>query len=103
MDKLPEPPYVVYSLSEDRAHITQAAMSKARATRGEPLVNDIVSLDQLNHLGLDEAARLVGKSVLASFGIWHPEVMARYPNLLIPLPDPSSLPKLPFPPEPEEE
>lgn len=82
------PPYIAFSLEPPCESITvQTLAGPVRIARGEPFSRTVSSLEIMNELGLDAAALMIGKHVLATLNLWHPEAFRQFPNLQMPHPD----------------
>lgn len=71
-------PYIAMSLNE-KDELVMSHFSSG----GEPM-NLEWPLSGFNDRGFEEAARQIGGVVLANMAIWHPEQMAKFPELSAP-------------------
>lgn len=71
-------PYIAMFLNE-KDELVMSHFSRA----DDPL-NVSWALGDFDDRGFEEAARQIGGVVLANMAIWHPEQMAKYPDLKVP-------------------
>lgn len=89
--------FIAFSLQPPSIELHVSSLSGSRIKKNQVVETTFTDLELLNRRGLDEAAMIIGKYVLGTLQIDHPELFKQYPNLKIvlePLPSSEELKKM---------
>lgn len=82
----PGVPFIAFSLHPDDDALHVSSLDGHRVSRNQICESTFVDLEFFNDRGLEEAANMIGKKVLMTLQLEHPEKFKRYPNLVAEIP-----------------